>query len=61
MSSFSEASGDPRVLQRIKMKEKLEKLQRKERLHTQGIADMKRTIGNTQRRIARFDEQIAEY
>ena len=61
MSSFSEASGDPRVLQRIKMKEKLEKLQRKERLHTQGIADMKRTIGNTQRRIARFNEQIAEY
>ncbi|WP_339352280.1 PLxRFG domain-containing protein [Acinetobacter beijerinckii] len=61
MSSFSEASGDPRVLQRIKMKEKLEKLQRKERLHTQGIADMKRTIGNTQRRIARLDEQIAEY
>lgn len=61
MSSFSEASGDPRVLQRIKMKEKLEKLQRKERLHTQGIADMKRTIGNTQRRIARIDEQIAEY
>ncbi|WAU72378.1 PLxRFG domain-containing protein [Acinetobacter sp. TR11] len=61
MSSFSEASGDPRVLQRIQMKEKLEKLQRKERLHTQGIADMKRTIGNTQRRIARFDEQIAEY
>ncbi|MDD4852971.1 MAG: PLxRFG domain-containing protein [Acinetobacter towneri] len=61
MSSFSEASGDPRVLQRIKMKEKLEKLQRKERLHTQGIADMKRTISNTQRRIARFDEQIAEY
>ena len=61
MSSFSEAAGDPRVLQRIKMKEKLEKLQRKERLHTQGIADMRRTIGNTQRRIARFDEQIAEY
>lgn len=61
MSSFSEASGDPRVLQRIKMKEKLEKLQRKERLHTQGIADMKRTIGNTQRRIARIDEQITEY
>lgn len=61
MSSFSEASGDPRVLQRVKMKEKLEKLQRKERLHTQGIADMKRTISSTQRRIARFDEQIAEY
>lgn len=61
MSSFSEASGDPRVMQRIKTKEKLEKLQRKERLHTQGIADMRRTIGNTQRRIARIDEQLAEY
>lgn len=61
MSSFSEASGDPRVLQRIKMKERLEKLQRKERLHTQGIADMRRTIGNTQRRIAHLDEQVAEY
>lgn len=61
MSSFSEASGDPRVLQRIKIKGKLEKLQRKERLHTQGIADMRRTIGNTQRRIERFNEQLAEY
>lgn len=61
MSSFSEASGDPRVLQRIKTKDKLEKLQRKERLHTQGIADMKRTIANTQRRIERFNEQLAEY
>ncbi|MEG2433806.1 MAG: hypothetical protein RSB25_19425, partial [Acinetobacter sp.] len=61
MSSFSEASGDPRVLQRVQMKEKLEKLQRKERLHTQGIADMRKTIGNTQRRIARLDEQVAEY
>jgi len=61
MSSFSEASGDPRVMLRIKTKDKLEKLQRKERLHTQGIADMKRTIANTQRRIERFNEQLAEY
>ena len=61
MSSFSEASGDPRVLQRIKMKGNLEKLQRKERLHTQGIADMKHSISSMQRRIARFDEQLAEY
>ena len=61
MSSFSEASGDPRVMLRIKTKDKLEKLQRKERLHTQGIADMKRTIANTQRRIERFNEQLTEY
>jgi hypothetical protein len=50
----------PTCIATDQMKENL-KLQRKERLHTQGIADMKRTIGNTQRRIARFDEQIAEY
>ena len=61
MSSFSEAAGDPRVLMRIQSKGKLEALQRKERLHTQGIADMQRTIGNTQRRVEHLDRQINDF
>ena len=61
MSSFSEAAGDPRVLMRIQSKGKVEALQRKERLHTQGIADMQRTIGNMQRRVEHLDRQINEF
>lgn len=44
LESFSEAAGDPRVLQRVKLSKKLESLQRKERLHTKGIADIKYNI-----------------
>ena len=42
LESFSEAAGDPRILQRVKMQKKLETLSRKERMYTQGIADMRR-------------------
>lgn len=42
LESFSEAAGDPRILQRVKMQKKLETLNRKERMYTQGIADMRR-------------------
>ncbi|MGE0106406.1 MAG: helicase-related protein, partial [Thiomonas sp.] len=42
LESFSEAAGDPRILQRVKMQKKLETLHRKERMYTQGIADMRR-------------------
>ena len=44
LESFSEAAGDPRILQRVKLQKKLEQLNSKERLHTRGIADMRRTI-----------------
>ena len=44
LESFSEAAGDPRVLIREKLRKKLENLKRKERLHAQGIADMRGAI-----------------
>jgi N12 class adenine-specific DNA methylase len=39
LQSFSEAAGDPRILIRTKLQKRLEQLQRKKRLHDQGIYD----------------------
>ena len=44
LESFSEAAGDPRILQRVKLQKKLEQLNSKERLYTRGIADMRREM-----------------
>ena len=55
LESFSEAAGDPRILQRVKLQKKLESLQRKEQLYTRGIAEMRsraRLAAQTARRIA---------
>ena len=43
-SSFSEAAGDARILIREKLKKDIEKLERKERTHSQGIVDAKNKI-----------------
>lgn len=55
LESFSEAAGDPRVLQRVKIQKKIDGFQRKERLYAQGIADMRRT----ERRATERAEQLA--
>jgi N12 class adenine-specific DNA methylase/phospholipid N-methyltransferase len=44
LESFSEAAGDPRILQRVKLQKKQDQLNSKERLYTRGIADMRREI-----------------
>ncbi len=42
LKTFSEAAGDPRILIREKLNKKLGRLQSRERLHTQGVADARR-------------------
>ena len=49
LQSFSQAAGDPRVLIREKMKATIERLQRSERQHTNGIADALRQVRNGNR------------
>ncbi|WP_163000210.1 PLxRFG domain-containing protein [Sphingobium yanoikuyae] len=39
LQSFAEAAGDPRILIREKLRKQLDGVQRRERLHTQGIAN----------------------
>lgn len=60
LESFSEAAGDPRVLQRVKMQKKLESLQRKERMYTQGIADMRRQARNSASRAEQLTGRLNE-
>jgi N12 class adenine-specific DNA methylase/phospholipid N-methyltransferase len=60
LESFSEAAGDPRVLQRVKLRKKLESLQRKERLHTKGIADIKRNIRSEEKYKEELQGEIQE-
>lgn len=58
MASFAEAAGDPRILQRVKLQKKLEQLNSKERLHTRGIADMRKAIRSANDRAAREQERL---
>ncbi|QLI49470.1 hypothetical protein vBPaeMUSP25_31 [Pseudomonas phage vB_PaeM_USP_25] len=58
LESFSEAAGDPRILQRVKLQKKLESLQRKERMYTQGIADMRRQARNSSQEAERLTKAI---
>ncbi|WP_336939374.1 PLxRFG domain-containing protein [Acinetobacter modestus] len=60
LESFSEAAGDPRILQRVKLSKKLESLQRKERLHTKGIADIKRNIRSEEKYKEELQGEIQE-
>lgn len=58
LESFSEAAGDPRILQRVKMQKKLESLQRKERMFAQGVADMRRTARNSESRVEQLNGRL---
>ncbi|MFC2974680.1 PLxRFG domain-containing protein [Azotobacter bryophylli] len=58
LESFSEAAGDPRILQRVKLQKKLEGLQRKERLYSQGIADMRRQMRYAQEDADKLNSQV---
>lgn len=44
LQSFSEAAGDPRILIREKLRKNVETLQRAERMHTNGVADARRSL-----------------
>ncbi|MFG0381114.1 PLxRFG domain-containing protein [Pseudomonas sp. zbq_18] len=60
LESFSEAAGDPRVLQRVKVQKKLEGLRRKERLYSQGIADMRSQIRRSEREADEFGGMVRQ-
>jgi N12 class adenine-specific DNA methylase/phospholipid N-methyltransferase len=60
LESLSEASGDPRILMRVKLKKKLENLQRKERIYSQGLVDMKQTITSEGRKLERVNQLIQD-
>lgn len=49
--TLSEAIGDPRMLLRQKLKQDVERLQRKERAHTQGLVDAKQALEENKRSI----------
>lgn len=60
MGTFSEAAGDPRILIREKLNKKLEKLRKKERMHTQAVADARRKTTSIKRDIARAEQEADE-
>jgi hypothetical protein len=51
MDTFGEAAGDPRILLREKYKQKVEKLQRKERIYTRSVADSKVALREVEKAI----------
>lgn len=64
LQSFAEAAGDPRILIREKLRKRLDAAQRRERLHTQGIANairqarrMEKSADEEAREIASIDER----
>lgn len=59
LESFSEAAGDPRILQRAKLQKKEESLMRKERMYTQGIADMRRQVRSSKEAADRANRELA--
>lgn len=58
LESFSEAAGDPRILQRVKLQKKEESLKRKERMYTQGISGMRRQARNSAERATQLTGRL---
>jgi len=58
ISTFAEAAGDPRVLIRQKLVAQVEQLQKRDRLHTEGVADAKRTARNAREDLVRRRAEI---
>lgn len=58
LESFSEAAGDPRILQRTKLQRKQENLQNKERMHAQGVYEMRGQAQLQESRAGSFDQRI---
>lgn len=57
LQSFAEAAGDPRILIREKLRKQLDGAQRRERLHTQGIAN---ALGQARRMSREIEETQAD-
>ena len=54
--TLSEAVGDPRLLQRQKLKADLEKLRRKERTHAQGVVEAREQLARNQQKIGEYEQ-----
>jgi N12 class adenine-specific DNA methylase len=59
--TLSEAVGDPRLLQRQKLRADLEKLNRRERTHTQGMVEAREKLARNKRSIPKKTAEIATY
>lgn len=60
LQTFSEASGDPRVLLKVKLEKDLEQLQKKERLFYQGLIEGRKQIKEVERDIERGNNRLAK-
>ncbi|WP_422932569.1 PLxRFG domain-containing protein [Sphingobium cupriresistens] len=60
LQSFAEAAGDPRILIREKLRKQLDGVQRRERLHTQGIANAISQARMLSGFVAEAEQQIAD-
>lgn len=61
LESFAEAAGDARILQMTKIEKKISMAQRRERLHSQGIANAKRQMRNLGSQIESDSEHVARH
>lgn len=59
LQSFAEAAGDPRILIREKLRKQLDGVQRRERLHTQGIASAIGQARLLSRQVAETEEELS--
>lgn len=60
LQSFAEAAGDPRILIRQKLRAQLDGAQRRERLHTQGIANALSEARMLNRAVAETEAELAD-
>jgi N12 class adenine-specific DNA methylase len=61
LQSFAEAAGDPRILIREKLRKQLDGAQRRERLHTQGIANALSQSRSLDKRASETEKELAGF
>jgi N12 class adenine-specific DNA methylase len=59
-ATLSEAAGDPRIFQVKKLEKDIERLQRRERLHVDGVADARRKVKKLRDSIPRTEDSVAD-
>jgi N12 class adenine-specific DNA methylase len=60
LATFAEAAGDPRVLLVQKWRAKVQQLQKRERLHTEGVADARSSARRQRERLAALRGELAD-
>lgn len=59
-ATLSEAAGDPRIFQVKKLEKDIERLQRRERLHVDGVADARRKVKKLRDSIPQTEDRVAD-